>query len=147
MAGEGVRIALVTVVCKDHHTDDQPACYWTFIRQRGRFGAVWVESSREGALIELVDGEPRHRDERPKVVKILDRDGNHRHGLSATAERDYQRHFDIKCRSCKFTLPAPAERIEPVLDRIAATPNGFPRSLESGAPEIGLRLLAAMLKS
>lgn len=146
MTSRGVRIALLTVVCRDH-TDEQPACYWTFIRQMGRFGAVWVESSREGGLIELVDGRPRHRDMRPNVVKILDRDGNHRDGLSATAGRGYRRHFDIRCHQCRFALPVPAERIEPIFDRIVATPNAFPASPESGAPEIGLRLLAAMVKS
>ncbi|MGV0603927.1 hypothetical protein [Mycolicibacterium sp. XJ1904] len=146
--GEGVRVALVTVVCNESHSNEQRACYWTFIRQIGRFGAVWVESSREGALIELIDGEPRHRDMRPKVVKILDRDGNHRHGLSATAGRGYSRHFDIRCHQCGFALPpSPAQRVEPLFDRIAATPNAFPSSPESGAPEISLRLLAAMVKS
>ncbi|WP_428339995.1 hypothetical protein [Mycobacterium sp.] len=146
-ADGGVQVALVTVACSDSHTDDQPTCYWTFIRQMGRFGAVWVESSREGALIELIDGEPRHRGTRPRVVKILDQDGKHRHGLSATAGRGYRRHFDFKCNSCKFTLPSPAERIEPVFDRIAAAASTFPVSLESGAPELGLRTLAAMLRS
>lgn len=149
MTGDGgVRVALLTVVCKDDHTDEQPACYWTFIRQMGRLGAVWVESSREGALVELVDGEPHHRDMRPKVVKILDRDGNHRHGLSATAGRGYRRHFDIRCHQCGFALPpSPAQRVEPIFDRIAATPNALPPSPESGAPEISLRVLAAMVKS
>jgi hypothetical protein len=146
-ADDGVQVALVTVVCSDLHTDGQPACYWTFIRQMGRFGAVWVESSREGALIEIIDGEPRHRGTRPTVVKILDSGGNKRDGLSATAGRGYRRAFDIRCKSCRFTLPVPAERIEPVFDRIAATANSFPASPESGAPEISLRMLAAMLKS
>jgi hypothetical protein len=148
MAGEGVRTALVTVVCKERHSDDQGACYWTFVRQMGRLGErVWVESSREGSVIELVDGAAGHRDARPAVVKILDVEGNRRHGLSATAGRGYRRAFDIKCMSCRFALSKPAERIEPAFDRIAATPNAFPSSPESGAPEIGLRLLAAMVKS
>lgn len=144
----GVEIALLTVVCNDDHNDRQPACYWTFIRQMGRSGRrVWVESSREGLLIELADGEPGYRDVRPTVVKILDAKGNRRNGLSATAGRGYRRAFDIKCPSCRFTLPAPAERIEPLFDRIAAAGNTFPVSPESGAPEISLRLLAAMVKS
>lgn len=149
MTSKGVEIALVTLVCNDNHTDEQPACYWTFIRQMGRSGLrVWVESSREGATIELIDGQLGYRNNiRPAVIKILDSAGNIRHGLSATAGRGYTRKFDIKCVSCRFTLPVPAERIEPVFDRIAATPNAFPSSQESGAPEISLRTLAAMLRS
>lgn len=148
MAGEGVSVALVTVVCKDRHTHEQPPCYWTFVRQMGRRShRVWVESSREGLLLDLVNGELRYEELRPNVVKILDREGNHRHGLSATAGRGYRRHFDIRCASCRFALPAPAERIEPVFDRIAAMPHDFPSSPKSGAPEVGLTMLAAMLKS
>lgn len=128
MRDEGVRVALVTVVCNESHTNEQPACYWTFVRQMGRLGAVWVESSREGALIGLVDGGLRRRDTRPVVVKIVDRNGNHRHGLSATAGKGYRRYFDIRCKSCRFTLPVPAERIEAVFDRIAANANDFPAS-------------------
>ncbi len=148
MTGRGVEIALLTVVCNDHHNEGQPPCYWTFMRQMGRSGQrVWVEVSREGSLIEVVDGEPGYRDLRPAVVKILDAEGNRRHGLSATAGRGYRRAFEIKCRSCRFALPVPAERIEPIFDRIAAMPKDFPASAESGAAEISLRMLAAMVKS
>ena len=145
---EGVRVALVAVVCDETHDVDQPACYWTFVRQMGRSGhRVWVESSREGSLVELVDGEPRHRDVRPTVVKILDANGNRVRGLSATAGARYMRKFEIKCEACKFTLPAPAELIEPVFDQIAASGDLLSASPESGAPQIGLRSLAAMVRS